>query len=584
VTQTAAHQYPEGPRQPEPADPAAPPHGPAQPEGVPSWLGELTAPEARLWRAFPHGEAVDYTVGDPDADDPAGPRPWGPQRRIRAAVVAALALGVRSRIPGRTAGVRITGAEIVDGLDLRHGVVTVPLTMRRCRLVDPTRLDEAETRSIDLTGSHTGTIMAEGAHIRGSLKLAGATVAGNREYALHLDEVTIETDLSAEGLRCEGPVCLIGALIGAVLDLRGSTLDNPDAPALSLGGARINRAMLLGDADIRGSVRMPGAQIGGLLLMSGTTITRSDAVAFNGEAVRTAGGAYFQRRFTADGTVVLVGARIGGVLSFREARLSASPGEPALMCNSAEVARSMYLTRGFQARGEIRLSGMKITGHLDLIGIDRGCGHMALYHTTVGTIRDQGLASWPGSLNLDGLQYAAFDPYLPADVRGELLARMPGGYRAQPYEFMASYYRELGHDEEARDILLAKERVRRDTAGRWTKLGGVIFDTLVGYGYRPLRAVAFSLLIQVAATVFFSVDRPTQIDPTQHIAYDPAWYVADLFVPIVHFGQADQFQSHGFAAAVAMVLPYLGWMIGITIVAGASRTLSRGAGAGGAAG
>jgi hypothetical protein len=68
------------------------------------------------------------------------------------------------------------------------------------------------------------------------------------------------------------------------------------------------------------------------------------------------------------------------------------------------------------------------------------------------------------------------------------------------------------------------------------------------------------------------------IDPTDHVTYYPVLYAADLFVPIVHFGQTDAFQSHGLAACVAYALPYLGWALGVAIVAGASRTLSKGGG------
>src|SRR5207302_1596349 len=129
-------------------------------------------------------------------------------------------------------------------------------------------------------------------------------------------------------------------------------------------------------------------------------------------------------------------------------------------------------------------------------------------------------------------------------------------------------------EEDARVILMEKERVRRAEGRPWDRFVGVIFGTLVGYGYRPARAFVFSILIQIAASAFFAAWRPTQVRPEDHVVYYPALYAADLFVPIVHFGQADAFQSHGFAAIVAMVLPYLGWILGIAIVAGASRALT----------
>ena len=44
----------------------------------------------------------------------------------------------------------------------------------------------------------------------------------------------------------------------------------------------------------------------------------------------------------------------------------------------------------------------------------------------------------------------------------------------------------------------------RNTGRRWDRFVGKVFGTLVGYGYRPMRAVFFSVLIQLAAVAFFA--------------------------------------------------------------------------------
>ena len=555
------------------------------PDGeIPGWLPELTRAERRLWEAFPYGATVEYLSGDPELDDPAQADGWSDDRTIRAAVIAALALGACKPVPGRTAGVRIIGARVVGQIDLRHGQIDVPLTLRHCRIEDTMRLDEAVTKSIDLTGSQTGRIMAEGAHVRGSLKLNDARVCGDADFALHLDEITIDTDLAARALHCDGPVCLIGARIGAVLDLVRSKLHHPGNAAVSLGGAHIGRSLLLGFAQIHGQLRVPGASVDGIAFFSGTKITDIGGIeiagrrgiALAGESFTAAGDGLFERGFHAEGQVALIAASFGGVLSFRSARLESVNDDPALHCGGMQVARGFYLTGGFHAKGEVRLIGVRVGGNLDLIGIAKDSGPITLYHAAVATIRDGGPQTWPDEVLLDGLTYNAFDPYLPGQVRLALLRRQLDGYRAQPYEFMAAYYRALGHEEDARTILIEKERVRRTDSRRWDRFVGAMFGTLVGYGYRPMRAVLFSILIQLAAIGFFAVDRPTQIRPDDHVVYYPALYAADLFVPIVHFGQADAFQSHGFAAVVAWGLPYFGWAFGIAIVAGASRALARG--------
>jgi hypothetical protein len=544
---------------------------------VPEWLGDLSDAEQILWDRFPYGVTVDYSSGDSEIDDPARAAEWGPERTIRAEVVCALLLGARAPIPGRTAGVRVTGARIVGQSELRHGRIEVPLTLRRCWIEDTLRLDESIAMSIDLSGSHVGRILAEGARIRGSLKLDDTTVSGDPAFALRLDEITVDTDLSAKRMTCLGPVRLNGANIGAILDMTGSTLSQPGDVALNLGSARIGRAMLLSDARLKGQLRLPGAYCGGLALLSRTHITEVAGTAIEAEGFEVSGDGYFQHGFQADGGVVLVGAKFGGILSFRGSKLHSDAHNPALHCGGMQVSRGLYLNHGFRSVGEVRLIGVQIGGHLDLVGIAEDCGPLTLYHASVATIRDGKVENWPSEVLIDGLTYNAFDPYLPGKDRLELLRRQRGGYRAQPYEFMAAYYRALGHEEDARVVLMEKERVRRAEGRPWDRFVGVIFGTLVGYGYRPARALLFSVLIQIAASAFFASWRPTQVRPEDHVVYYPALYAADLFVPIVHFGQADAFQSHGFAAVVAMVLPYLGWILGIAIVAGASRALTRGA-------
>ena len=546
---------------------------------IPAWLPPLTRAEHRLWEAFPYGATVEYLSGDPELDDPAQAERWSDDRTIRAAVIAALALGARKPVPGRTAGVRIIGARIVGQIDLRHGQIDVPLTLRHCRIEDTLRFDEAVTKSIDLTGSHTGRIMAEGAHVRGSLKLNDAQIFGDRDFALHLDEITIDTDLAARALHCDGPVCLIGARVTAVVDLVRAKLHHPGAVAINLGGAQIGRSLLLAYSRVRGQVRLLGTSVNGMTMFSGahiTDIADTWGIAVEAENFTAAGDGLFDKGFRTEGQVSLIGASFGGVLSFREASVASIRDNPALYCGGMQVARGLYLTHGFHSTGEIRLIGIRVGGHLDLTGMSKNSGPLTLYHATVATIRDHGPDTWPDEVLLDGLTYSAFDPYLPGKDRLALLRRQRDGYRAQPYEFMAAYYRALGHEEDARTILIEKERVRRADARRWSRFVGVMFGTLVGYGYRPMRAVFFSILIQLAAIGFFAVDRPTQIRVDDHVVYYPALYAADLFVPIVHFGQADSFQSHGFAAVVAWGLPYLGWAFGIAIVAGASRALARG--------
>jgi len=539
------------------------------------WLGEKSTAEQRLWNAFPHGQLVEYQAGE----------------EIRAEVVAALALGAVAAVPGRTAGVRMRGARVVGELDLRHGAVAVPLTMLACTFTEPLRLEEAETRSIDLTGSHLAGLRATGAHVRGTLDLKQARITGGREAAL-LQKLTVDTDLNATELYCAGQLTLSGARVGAALVLNRARVEFPGEIALNLGGASVERDLYGSGLRVAGNLRMPGLGVGGLLTLAGTALTDPPASghhrnqSLNGEALTVGGDALFDG-LTAAAQVELSGGTFGGKVQFKAASLATLDQHPALNLTGATVRRGLYLGDGFYAAGTVRLTGVQIGGHLDIHKMRPGIERIQLYHAHAATVRDGssrrdrpvvgGSASWPESVMLDGFTYGAFDPYLPPQDRIKLLRRQPG-YAAQPYEFMAAYYRALGHDAAAREILIEKERVRHRDFHRLSRLGSVISGTTLGYGYLPRRAAFLAFGIQVLASVFYAFEVPTAIHPDDRITYDPVLYAADLFVPIVHFGQSDAFQSHGFAAWVAFALPYLGWALGVAIVAGASRALSKGGG------
>lgn len=245
------------------------------------------------------------------------------------------------------------------------------------------------------------------------------------------------------------------------------------------------------------------------------------------------------------------------------------------------VAGTVYLSNGFSTDGEIRLNGARF-GHLDLGGMTSPDALLTLYGATAESgIRDD-LASWPNRLNLDGFSYGSFARYLEARERLQLLRRQvrtdrtrTGGYRAQPYEQLAAYYRALGNDGEARTVLLAKMRSLSAQLPWYRRIPGRLLDALVGYGYRPMRAFGWAIGLLVVASCYFSTVRPQHISTEDESAFNPVLYAADHLIPIIHFGQSDAWQYHGVPAVVTVVLTVLGWSLGLAIAAAATRTFTR---------
>jgi len=559
---------------------------------VPRRLGSLTPTERRIWQAFPQGELVELRVGDPTVDDPARADSWSADRSVRGEVIAALLLGACPAAAGSVAAVRISGARITGGLRFDHGVVTSLLLLRGCRFDGPIDLDDAVTQSIDLSGSRLTTLSAYGAQVRGTLNLMDTVVTGSGS-AVHADGIRIEGNLFANRALVIGSFSLINAQISGQVTFIDSRLINP-APggtSLNAGGMRVGRSLLAQGLTAAGEVRMPGAHIGSSLLLFGATLDGLGGTALHCDALTVASEAALHQRghgdaercFTAIGSVRLPGAKFGNDLDLRGARLVPTPGAPALQAEQASVEGSLRLTEGFRTGGEIRLTGVRITGHLELNGMDSPDALLTLYAATVrGGVRDD-RASWPSRLHLDGFTYGPFTQYRGAAERLPLISRQvrsadngrTGAYRAQPYEQLASYYRSLGNDGEARTVLLAKQRALNAQLPWWRAIPGRLLDLLVGYGYRPLRAIGWAVCLLVASSAYFSTVRPQHVSLEDTSDFNPVLYAADHLIPVIPFGQSDAWQYHGVAAVVTVVLTVLGWTLGIAIAAAATRTLTR---------
>lgn len=111
-------------------------------------------------------------------------------------------------------------------------------------------------------------------------------------------------------------------------------------------------------------------------------------------------------------------------------------------------------------------------------------------------------------MRLDGLGYRTLAPHLPAELRLPLLEREESGYLPYAYEQLAAAYRTAGDDAAARTVQLAKLRRHRGTLSRPARFWGHLQDATVGYGFRPMRAAYWLLLLLCTGAVAFALHHP----------------------------------------------------------------------------
>ncbi|MGC5568373.1 oxidoreductase [Streptomyces sp. FR-108] len=511
---------------------------------------DLSAAEAGMWQAFRNGSVYDLRAGDTAADDPHGGHPWGPERTVRARVVCRLLLDGPPALDGRVASLKLTGVRIADSLDLAGGTVEPYVEMKGCRFEKEILLPESRFTTLRLVDCAIPRLEAARLHTEGDLhmprcrfhngvRLTDAHIGTDlllnqsviyrdrRDNSLVGDGMTIGQDLQAEMMESHGELSLRGAKVGVSLSLRGSRLANPyGRRALNAPQLTVERTMYLTPAGI-----------GDPVLTSGRTPAHGTRV----------------QRFACEGGIRLDDGRFGDAVDFEQARLTLRDDQE-ISLRRVQVPELRFLGRRPQ-RGRVVLNGARVV-----------------------TLIDQA-TSWPGAgqLQMGGFQYEYLVPRgpFPLSRRLQWVAAATPEYNPEPYERLATVLRNGGEDEEAREVLLAKQRHRRENLPIAARLWGYVQDWTVAYGYRPGRAALWmGVLWAVTSFAFAHADHPP-LKTGEHPPWNPTLFALDLLLPLIDLGQAGYWQLRGGWQWLAAVVILLGWVLATTVAAGATRTLRR---------
>ena len=460
-----------------------------------------------------------------------------------------------------------------------------------------------------------GEVRLLGSHIGGSLDFfGGATLRNPDGCALNADGLTVNGDMFCrEGFTAEGEIRLLGARIGSDLGFSVAKLSNPKHYALSADRLTLNGSMYCSDGfTTEGEIRLLGAHIGGSLNFGGAKLSNPNQHALNADRLTLNGSMYCDDGFAAEGEIRLVGAHIGSKLDFEGAHLS-NKGNVALLATRLTVEGSIFCIKGFRAEGEIRLRSARVTSQLnfssatlrnpgdtalDLYRLE--CSHVTVPSSTDGYIDLR--AARVGTLQLPeaeqpqtrlaGLTYTDLDPDPDPPVRERIawLRRDPNGFHSQPYEQLAAYYRSIGHDRDARRVLLARHRTRRHhiphtwrlprgltklrplLAFVW-RIPGWLYDGLSGYGYVPWRTFIWFLAAIAAGAL--TLHDPASTTPTQNTYVNAVLLALDATLPTSPFGIREKADLTGGDYLMALALQGIGYVLTLALIPTLARSLNR---------
>ncbi|MGC0332587.1 hypothetical protein RKD23_005577 [Streptomyces sp. SAI-170] len=512
---------------------------------------DLTAAEVGMWQAFRNGTVYDLSSGDRVVDDPHGGRPWGPERTVRARIVCWLLLDGPPALAGRVSALKLAGVQISDPVELAGGIVVPYVELRGCRFEREVLLPEARFTTLRMVDCAVPRLEAARVHTEGDLhlprcrfdrgiRLTDAQIgtdlllnqavvhSDRRGRSIAGDGISVGQDVQAELLESYGELSLRGAAVGQSLSLRGARLVNPDGRhALNAPQLTVGRTLYMTPAAV------------GSGWPTGVTPPRGTRI----QSFECVGGARLD-----DG-------RFGDAVDLERARLE--------LAEDQELSLRRVQTPELRFLGETpRLGRVVLSGARIVNLVDRA-------------------SSWPGPgrLHIGGFTYenlVPHGPFSPAQ-RLEWVAAATAEYSPEPYERLAAVLRAGGEDEDAREVLLAKQRRRRETLPLGTKLWGYVQDLTVAYGYRPGRAALWMAVLWAAGSLAFAhAGRPEVATGTAEPPWNPALFALDLLLPVIDLGQVGVWQLQGGWQWLGAALVLAGWVLATTVAAGATRLLRPG--------
>ena len=475
-------------------------------------IGGLTQAERLMFEKAEEGVFAACIFNDGDSTDPAKADGWDNARVIHADRIQWLCTDAHAKKRVADRGIQVMAARIEGKLDLLLARIPFPLTFAGCAFAGPINLIRAEVRGLYLDASHTKSISADGVKVEGDVNLR-------------------------DGFSATGEVRLRGASIGGDLECGNATFSNPHGYCLSADGVKVEGAMFLREGfEAQGRVSLIAAEVKRHFQWRGVRSPAKVTLDLRSAKLGTLWDD--EKSWPTKGNLYLQGLEYGEI--FHDAPHDAQSRITWLRLQREERFPRTQINR---IAREIREKDVKDQAQWIEDALDAEFAP----HEDDAPWRelDQKLRNAGADDVTDRIQEVLDAPREPS-------------FSPQPYEQLAEVLKKQGHDEDAKDILVAKnedpaflKRMRwRRRPFHW------VFGAVIGYGYRPWRALWIGLFIIAVGCGAFSAGwrcgliTPSNVDTyaaqdgaeSGKIAEDyPTFnfimYSIDTFVPIVDFHQ-----------------------------------------------
>ena len=342
--------------------------------------------------------------------------------------------------------------------------------------------------------------------------------------------------LDLQGCDCARDLTLSCCNLADPMNFVNATMRGVHISSCQLSGISADNAVFSGSIYIRagthvaGEISLSGTRIAGDLQICDAILESPTQDAIFAPSLRVEGSVFLGNYPYSETTTSL---KSTGMLFFSSARVDHDfflTNTAISPTTSAEKIGVFDATEEHGGGIALSLARARIGGILYLEDNQITRGIVNLAGADVARLKDEPVgpgANYP--IRLDGFTYTDFSRHTEIDLKARLewLERRPDDmpFVSQPFEQLASVLLKLGRRNDARTVLMHKERLLRAENRRLTpsvKLSAFIYPFswaygqlmywTVGYGYRPGRAVLLAIVLILGLGVFF----------------DRAWHAGDM--------------------------------------------------------
>ena len=523
-------------------------------------------------------------------------------------------------------GISFNGARVDGNLDLHDLKLSFPIRIYNSVFSDNIELYECEIKALDLIGTHIKNLDGSRLHVNGSLNMAkgfeaegevnlqNAYIGGDigcaggifihtNGFCILADGITVGGSLMFnDGFTANGELRFVDAQIGSMVDFNNGNFINNSGVTLDFTRAKIGSSFSTEEASFNGKVDLENISVNDWISFSGAKFLGSylGGTIINGCASQIGSYVRLDCNYYVMGGVDFSGAKInldffapyGASLNFSSVGGSLAIGNsdatnpvvnlPAVgNCSivNATILNVVILNRANIA-GVIDLSGSTMSRLVIVNDVWQDQGALDISSARIRTLQDQ-MDDWPkpGRLSLNNCIYDNFNVGSPVDSGSRIkwLQLQPTNFfLPQPYEQLATVFRSMGLEDDAKEVLVAKNiahsQFTKPFSSSWWWYN-VFGKYLISYGYASMRPLLLSFIfILFGAVLAAKSNSKGKIvhagDKPQHSGgkksgkeFQPLVYSFEIFVPLLNLDMAQHWRPAGVLRWYFWTHRLIGWLL-----------------------